>query len=132
MIQKTLHRICQKSKKLNYCRKDCVYISHLPFKRIGNKRFTYLSYSDIMIDMDKTTKIINMTFRLRFFLYSDRDLKTYLSPTCTSVFQITETKNISGKCHFGQRNIGTDPRKFPLFLLSRILVTFINFSSDRK
>ena len=33
-----------------------------------------------------------------------------LTPTCTSVFQNTETKNIFGKCHFGRRNIGTDPR----------------------
>jgi hypothetical protein len=52
-----------------------------------------------------------------------------INPTYTSVFQITDTKNILGKCNFGKRNIGTDPRKFPLFLNSRILVTFRNFSS---
>ena len=28
--------------------------------------------------------------------------------------------------HFGRRNIGTDPRKFPLFSISRILVSFRN------
>ena len=36
--------------------------------------------------------------------------KFNLTPTCTSVFQNIETKNILGKCHFGRRNIGTDPR----------------------
>jgi hypothetical protein len=51
-----------------------------------------------------------------------------LTPTCTSLFQITQTKNILGKCHFGRRNIGTDPRKFPLFLISRILVSLRNYS----
>jgi hypothetical protein len=29
-------------------------------------------------------------------------------------------------------NIGTDPRKFPLFLISRILASFRNCSSDWK
>jgi hypothetical protein len=43
-----------------------------------------------------------------------------------SVFQITDTKNILETCHFGQRNIGTDPRKFPL------IFDFLNFDEFQK
>ena len=46
------------------------------------------------------------------FNFTTKTLKYHfdLTLTCTNVFQNTETKNILGKCHFCQRNIGTDPR----------------------